>query len=58
MANDYCDWKLDDHTGSYDTECKNKFEFIDGTPQDNKFTFCPYCGLRIWDVSEQQSEEE
>lgn len=38
-----CLWQQDED-GNYDTECGNRFVFIYGTPEDNGFKFCPYCG--------------
>lgn len=29
---------------SWQTECGHRFTIIDGTPADNEFNFCPYCG--------------
>jgi len=37
----------------YETGCGNDFTFIDGTPKENSFKFCPYCGGEIEDVMEQ-----
>ena len=42
----YCVWKPDED-GIYDTECENRFEITEGSPRDNKFKFCPYCGKKI-----------
>ena len=42
-----CVWVEDagvDTDGIYYTECHNSFYIIDGTPQDNNFKYCPYCG--------------
>lgn len=44
---DFCHWLADDTDGSFDTDCGNKFQFFDGTPSENKFRFCPYCGKKI-----------
>lgn len=41
-----CSWKPDDD-GVFDTGCDNKFFFAEGTPTDNEFKFCPYCGKHL-----------
>lgn len=40
-----CRWA--NENSPYDTECGNLFEFIDGTPSENGFKFCPFCGKEI-----------
>lgn len=42
-----CEWTPDTEYGSYETTCGNAFTFNDGTPADNKFVYCPYCGCKI-----------
>lgn len=39
-----CTWTEDADDGSFDTGCGNKHTFIDGTPRENEYRFCPYCG--------------
>jgi rRNA maturation endonuclease Nob1 len=42
---DICFWEEVDNGDYYESECnKNGFQFNDGTPYDNGFMFCPYCG--------------
>lgn len=41
-----CGWE-EDCDGAYETTCRRRFVFIDGTFDDNGFLFCPYCGGRI-----------
>ena len=43
-----CLWTQDDD-GSWDSECGNKFIFEVGTPIENDFQFCPYCGKHLFD---------
>lgn len=31
----------------YTTGCKNDFNFFEGSPADNHFIFCPFCGKKI-----------
>ena len=43
MSKTNCEW-IDDEDGIWQTECGNAFCFeVDG-PDENKFSFCPYCG--------------
>lgn len=45
---DTCEWRLiDDEANVYDTACRNPHILIDGSPEDNNYEFCPYCGKRI-----------
>jgi hypothetical protein len=41
-----CAWQEHDD-GRYDTACDNAFEFTYGTPEDNDFKWCPFCGKSI-----------
>ena len=52
-SSDYCEWKLIDEEGNvYDTSCRNPHILIDGSPIDNNYEFCPYCGKKIKVVEE------
>ena len=51
-----CSWSPDGD-GVYLTGCENCFEITEGTPQDNGFKFCVYCGKEI-DASEWKDEDE
>ena len=42
---DYCKWEEDEDC--WKTECGNKFELTEGTPQDNEMKYCPFCGRKI-----------
>lgn len=42
-----CVWTFDENTCSWDTDCDNKFQFMNGTPEENKAKYCQYCGGRI-----------
>lgn len=42
----YCHWR-EDENGAWDTGCGEKWEFTNGTPQENRFLFCPFCGDTI-----------
>ena len=48
---DYCVWKkgynqFEDEV-YWDTSCDNAFQFEDGSPTDNGFKYCPYCGRKL-----------
>lgn len=51
-----CAWRLDHDTGSYDTDCGQKFLLDEGTPAENNFNFCPFCGkhLRLEDAGAEE----
>jgi len=43
-----CTWTQEnDDTLVYSTSCDGLFELNQGTPHDNGFVFCPYCGKPI-----------
>jgi hypothetical protein len=48
---EFCEWTEDDIDGGWDTQCDNKHLFIDGTPTQNDYKFCPYCSKIIKEVS-------
>lgn len=41
-----CTWHEDDD-GHWHTDCKQIFTLFDGTPVENGFKFCPYCGKAL-----------
>ena len=41
-----CTW-IENEDGVYETNCGNLFAFNDGTPSENGFAFCPYCGREL-----------
>jgi hypothetical protein len=41
--NEKCTWS-EDEDGLWWTACKEIHEFFDGTPTENSYKFCPYCG--------------
>ena len=45
IAND-CGW-ADNEDGAWETSCGEIFEFTNRGPHQNRFTFCPFCGLKI-----------
>jgi hypothetical protein len=52
-----CEWRYDEYSCDYDTDCGNTFVMIDGTPQDNGMIYCAYCGKPIV-VGKPMFEEE
>ena len=38
-----CEWS-EDENGIYDTSCGGVFELMSGTPEENNFKCCCYCG--------------
>jgi hypothetical protein len=42
-----CMWAYDDTTEAWATSCDNLHLFIDGSPAENEYKFCPYCGDSI-----------
>ena len=46
-----CEWKLEDAEGNlYATGCENRQLIFEGTPEENGYKYCPYCGKRIKEV--------
>ena len=43
---DECEWVRDEEN-CYDTSCGNVFQLMDGTPKENTFKYCLYCGGKI-----------
>lgn len=47
-SDDVCEWRLcDEETNVYDTSCRNPHILIEGTPKENNYEYCPYCGKKI-----------
>lgn len=56
-----CKWKQDndwDCPGDYDTDCGHRFSVVDGTPFENEFAFCCFCGNPIVQVLRVDPPEE
>ena len=48
ISDDVCEWKLEDEEANvYDTSCRNPHILIEGTPKENNYEYCPYCGKKI-----------
>ena len=50
-----CTWHLPHDELTWETACGKAFDFIDGTPSENEFKFCPFCGNP---VTESQDAED
>lgn len=47
-ANNVCKWRLcDEELNVYDIRCRNPHILFKGTPKENNYKFCPYCGKKI-----------
>lgn len=58
-----CGWAQEDEdSGVWYTDCNNIFRFEEGTPQDNNFNFCCFCGDKLdqqeWEEPESEDEDE
>lgn len=48
VSDDVCEWKLEDEEANlYVTKCQQRHLIFEGTPKDNGYTHCPYCGKKI-----------
>ena len=48
VSYDVCEWRLcDEEANVYDTSCRNPHILIEGTPKENNYEYCPYCGKKI-----------
>ena len=48
VSNDVCEWRLcDEEANVYDTSCRNPHILIEGTPKENNYEYCQYCGKKI-----------
>jgi len=62
-----CIWTQEDGwdmESVYNTACGQASQFEDGTPEDNRFVYCPYCGhpievvmapKKIWEEEEDEN---
>ena len=47
-SEEFCEWVRDNSEYDvYDTKCEKTHMFIDGSPSENEYEFCPYCGKKI-----------
>lgn len=52
----YCIWKDDEWDGWI--TCDGFYYFTEGTPEENRMKFCPYCGKKILQVIQDLDEDE
>lgn len=45
----HCLWQ-EDNDGVWQTSCEQVHVFIDGTPGQNNYGFCPYCGRPLSEI--------
>ena len=48
INSDHCTW-TQDADGIWHTSCEHAHEFNTGTPEENDYLYCPYCG-KVLDV--------
>ena len=49
VSDDVCEWKLEDEEDNlYLTGCQKRKLIFEGTPKENGYRYCPYCGKRYW----------
>ena len=47
-SDDVCEWKLEDKEANlYLTGCQQRQLIFEGTPKENGYRYCPYCGKKI-----------
>ena len=57
----YCTWFQDGDSDTWSTGCGNYFSINAGTPAENHFKFCAYCGKHLQEcpyVPEEDEDEE
>jgi len=43
-----CKWeRMDDESDCYETSCDQAFCLTDGTPKENGFAYCAFCGKKL-----------
>ena len=57
---DTCTWQQDgdSDSGVYGTSCGSYFSINDGTPEDNKMSWCCYCGKKLAQELITEDEDE
>lgn len=52
-----CVWS-EDEDGTWETECGNAFVIEAGSPTENDFRFCTYCGAELVEEPSREDQEE
>ena len=48
VSDDFCEWRFEDEEANlYLTRCQQRQLIFDGTPKENGYRYCPYCGKKI-----------
>lgn len=48
VYDDVCEWKLEDEEANLHlTGCQQRQLIFEGTPKENGYRYCPYCGKKI-----------
>jgi len=55
--NEYCTWS-EDEDYVWMTSCHESHIFFDGTPIENGYKFCPYCGKPLKEVELEYEKED
>ena len=53
-----CRWSEDGDGGPWATQCGNYFEITEGTPDENGFKFCCYCGRKLVQIPYKEELEK
>lgn len=53
-----CEWTHHEYQDYWSTDCENAFSFVDDTPSENGFLYCPYCGRKLLEVQPEEEENE
>jgi hypothetical protein len=48
---DKCEWTFDEIEECWNTSCGEGFWLETGTPKENGFEYCPYCGRELVEKS-------
>lgn len=59
MSAETCTWTLDvDEWNSWATGCGNLFIIDDGTPKENDFRYCCYCGKPLIESKPEDGDDD
>lgn len=53
-----CTWTEDYDGGVWETQCGQCFTLLEGTPEDNNFSFCCFCGKPMKEIPKIEEEDE
>lgn len=54
-----CEWvPWGEDCSVYDTECGGAFTVTEGTPTENDFNFCPYCGGKLVEADDETEDDD